>query len=197
MIRVGLTGGIGSGKSTVARIFEILGVPVYYADTAAKKLMHTDPALRKQIIDAFGKAAYTGDILNRQYLAQEVFNNQEKLAVLNNLVHPATIRDAEEWMAKQTTAYTIKEAALIFESGSDKHLNYTIGVTAPLELRIKRTMLRDKISRKEVLKRIQQQMDEDVKMKRCNFIVHNDEVQPVLPQVLSLHKKLLELSTEK
>lgn len=197
MIRVGLTGGIGSGKSTVARIFEILGVPVYYADTAAKKLMHTDPALRKQIIDAFGKTAYTGDILNRQYLAQEVFNNQEKLAVLNNLVHPATIRDAEEWMAKQTTAYTIKEAALIFESGSDKHLNYTIGVTAPLELRIKRTMLRDKISREEVLKRIQQQMDENEKIKRCNFIVHNDEVQPVLPQVLSLHKKLLELSTEK
>lgn len=196
MIRVGLTGGIGSGKSTVARIFEILGVPVYYADAAAKKLMHTDPALRKQIITAFGAGAYTGDQLNRQYLAKEVFNNQEKLAVLNSLVHPATIHDAEEWMAKQTSAYTIKEAAIIYESGSDKHLNYIIGVSAPLELRIQRTILRDHISREEVLKRIQQQMDEDEKMNLCNFIVYNDEVQPVLPQVISLHEKLLSLAKE-
>lgn len=196
MIRVGLTGGIGSGKSTIARIFEILGIPVYYADTAAKRIMHSDPALRKQIISAFGAEAYSGDQLNRQYLAQEVFNDDKKLAKLNSLVHPATIRDAEEWMTKQATAYAIKEAALIFESGSEKHLNYVIGVSAPLELRIKRTLLRDKISRAEVLRRIQQQMNEDEKMSRCNFIVYNNEIQPVLPQVILLHEKLLALAKE-
>ncbi|MBS1750477.1 MAG: dephospho-CoA kinase [Bacteroidetes bacterium] len=197
MIRVGLTGGIGSGKSTVARIFEMLGVPVYYADAAAKRLMGTDAELRKQIISFFGSESYTGNQLNRQYLAREVFHNQEKLSKLNSLVHPATIRDAEEWMMKQTSVYAIKEAALIFESGSDKYLHYIIGVSAPLELRIHRTMLRDNISREDVLKRIQQQMDEDEKMSLCNFIVYNDEIQPVLPQVLSLHKKLQEPANEK
>lgn len=120
----------------------------------------------------------------------------KKLAKLNSLVHPATIRDAEEWMTKQATAYAIKEAALIFESGSEKHLNYVIGVSAPLELRIKRTLLRDKISRAEVLRRIQQQMNEDEKMSRCNFIVYNNEIQPVLPQVILLHEKLLALAKE-
>ena len=197
MLKIGLTGGIGSGKSTVARIFEILGIPVYYADTAAKRLMNTDPALKEQIITAFGAEAYTGGQLNRQYLAQQVFHDEKKLAGLNSLVHPATIRDAEKWIAAQTSLYTVKEAALIFESGSEKLLDYVIGVSAPQELRIQRTMQRDKISREEVLKRIQQQMDEKLKMQQCNFIVYNDEEQPVLPQVLALHRQLLELAKKK
>ena len=196
MLKIGLTGGIGSGKSTVARIFEILGIPVYYADAAAKRLMNTDPALREQIIAAFGAEAYTGGELNRQYLAQQVFHDEKKLAGLNSLVHPATIHDAEKWIAAQTSPYTVKEAALIFESGSDKLLDYVIGVSAPQELRIQRTMQRDHISREEVLKRIHQQMDEKLKMKQCNFIVYNDEEQPVLPQVLALHRQLLELAKE-
>jgi dephospho-CoA kinase len=196
LLKIGLTGGIGSGKSTVARIFEILGIPVYYADAAAKRLMNTDPALREQIIAAFGAEAYTGGELNRQYLAQQVFHDEKKLAGLNSLVHPATIHDAEKWIAAQTSPYTVKEAALIFESGSEKLLDYVIGVSAPQELRIQRTMQRDHISREEVLKRIHQQMDEKLKMKQCNFIVYNDEEQPVLPQVLALHRQLLELAKE-
>ncbi len=197
MLKIGLTGGIGSGKSTVARIFEILGIPVYYADNAAKRLMNTDPALREQIIAAFGAEAYTGGQLNRQYLAQQVFQDEKKLTKLNSLVHPATIYDAENWIAAQASPYTVKEAALIFESGSEKLLDYVIGVSAPQELRIQRTMQRDNISREEVLKRIQQQMDEKLKMERCNFIVYNDEEQPVLPQVIALHRQLLELAKEK
>lgn len=196
MLKIGLTGGIGSGKSTVARIFEILGIPVYYADAAAKRLMNTDPALREQIIAAFGAEAYTGGELNRQYLAQQVFHDEKKLAGLNSLVHPATIHDAEKWIAAQTSPYTVKEAALIFESGSEKLLDYVIGVSAPQELRIQRTMQRDHISSEEVLKRIHQQMDEKLKMEQCNFIVYNDEEQPVLPQVLALHRQLLELAKE-
>jgi len=197
LLKIGLTGGIGSGKSTVARIFEILGIPVYYADNAAKRLMNTDPALREQIIAAFGAEAYTGGQLNRQYLAQQVFQDEKKLTKLNSLVHPATIYDAENWIAAQASPYTVKEAALIFESGSEKLLDYVIGVSAPQELRIQRTMQRDNISREEVLKRIQQQMDEKLKMERCNFIVYNDEEQPVLPQVIALHRQLLELAKEK
>ena len=196
MLKIGLTGGIGSGKSTIARIFEILGIPVYYADAAAKRLMNTDPALREEIIAAFGAEAYTGGQLNRQYLAQQVFHDEKKLARLNSLVHPATIHDAEKWIVAQTSPYTVKEAALIFESGSDKLLDYVIGVSAPQELRIQRTMQRDHISREEVLKRIHQQMDEKLKMEQCNFIVYNDEEQPVLPQVIALHRQLLELAKE-
>lgn len=197
MLKIGLTGGIGSGKSTVARIFEILDIPVYYADNAAKRLMNTDPALREQIIAAFGAEAYTGGQLNRQYLAQQVFQDEKKLTKLNSLVHPATIYDAENWIAAQASPYAVKEAALIFESGSEKLLDYVIGVSAPQELRIQRTMPRDNISREEVLKRKQQQMDEKLKMERCNFIVYNDEEQPVLPQVIALHRQLLELAKEK
>ena len=197
MLKIGLTGGIGSGKSTVARIFEILCIPLYYAYAAAKRLMNTDPALREQIIASFGAEAYTGGQLNRQYLAQQVFQDEKKLAQLNSFVHPATIHDAENWIAAQTSYYAVKEAALIFESGSEKLLDYVIGVSAPQELRIYRTMQRDNISREEVLKRIQQQMDEKLKMERCNFIVYNDEEQPVLPQVIALHRQLLELAKEK
>src|SRR6187399_3223326 len=135
MLRVGLTGGLGSGKSTVAKIFETLGVPVYYADDAAKRLMNGDEHLKKRIVENFGKESYSGNLLNRSWLASAVFNNPQKLALLNSLVHPVTIADAEEWMKMQTTHYAIKEAALIFETDAYKHLDYVIGVSAPYTLR--------------------------------------------------------------
>ncbi len=189
MFRIGLTGGIGSGKTTVAKIFEVLGIPVYYADDAAKRLMNTDPLLKEEIIKNFGEPAYANAELDRKYMASVVFNDKAKLELLNSLTHPATIRDAEAWMKKQSTAYIIKEAALIFESGADKTLDHVIGVYAPLPLRIKRTMTRDRITEEEVLKRINRQMDEEEKMKRCDFVIVNNEDQMLLPQVLSLHKK--------
>lgn len=194
MLKIGLTGGIGSGKSTVAKIFETLGVPVYYADEEAKRLMNTDEELRTAIKKKFGDETYISGELNRKFLASVVFNDKYKLDLLNSLVHPATIRDAVQWMKKQTTRYVIKEAALLFEAGSTGHLDYVIGVSAPAEMRIKRVMDRDKISRNEVIERINRQIDEDIKMKLCDFIITNDETQLVVPQVLKLHEQFLKTS---
>ena len=194
MLKVGLTGGIGSGKSTVAQLFEVLGIPVYYADEAAKRLMNTDEELKMTIKKNFGEPAYKNDLLDRQYLASVVFNDAYKLELLNSFVHPATIRDAERWMQQQTTPYIIKEAALLFESGAAENLDHIIGVDAPLAVRIKRVMDRDEVSRDEVLKRINNQMDENIKLKLCDFIIINNEQQMLIPQALELHQKLLKLA---
>jgi dephospho-CoA kinase len=191
LLKIGLTGGIGSGKSLIARIFEVLGIAIYYADTAAKKIMNNDEILKTEIIKHFGDDAYMDGLLNKKYIASKVFDNKKQLALLNSLVHPAAIRDAEKWMQQQKSAYTIKEAALIFESGSQQYLDYVIGVYAPKPLRIHRTMQRDNISRDEVLKRMNNQINEEIKMRLCNFVIYNDEQQAVLPQVLALHKRLI------
>jgi dephospho-CoA kinase len=197
MLRVGLTGGIGSGKSTIAQIFEALDIPVYYADAEAKRLMNTDAELKKSIVGEFGEDSYKNGTLNRAYIAAVVFNNKAKLDRLNVLVHPAVMKDGELWMAGQTTPYAIHEAALIFEAGVAKRLDYVIGVFAPQPLRIKRTMERDKVSHEEVAKRMSRQLAEEIKMKRCDFVITNDEQQPVIPQVMALHEKLLALSIQK
>ena len=188
MLKIGLTGGIGSGKSTVAHIFEVLGIPVYYADTEAKKLMGANEELKASITRAFGEEAYVDGRLNREYIAAQVFNNDKKIELLNSLVHPATIKDAEEWIKIQRAAYVIKEAALIFESGSNKNLDYVIGVQSPLELRIKRVMDRDNIPAHQVKARMNQQMDDDLKLRLCDYVIVNDEHEMVIPQVLALHE---------
>ena len=187
MLKIGLTGGIGSGKSTVAKIFEMLGIPVYYADDVAKRIMNTNESIRRQLIGHFGEDSYNGNDLNRQYIATQVFNNAETLALLNSIVHPVTIADADNWMKKQTTAYAVKEAALIFEANIDKHLDYVIGVSAPAELRLKRVMQRDNVTPEKVQQRMDKQMDDDEKMKRCDFIIYNDEKNLLIPQVIRLH----------
>lgn len=197
VLKVGLTGGIGSGKSTVAKMFELLGVPVYYADAASKRLYHTDRELMASLKEHFGEDIYTADQLNRQKLAALVFNDPAKLELLNRLVHPPTIRDAEDWMKKQTAPYVIKEAALLFESGSVSGLDYVIGVYAPVHLRIKRTMDRDNVSREEVQARMNRQIDEDIKMRLCDFVITNNEQQLVIPQVIQLHRQLLQLAVQK
>lgn len=196
MLKIGITGGIGSGKSTVAKVFEVLGIPVYYADEAAKHIMNTDPHLREQIIQQFGPGAYDNGLLNRKYLAGIVFNDPIKLELLNALVHPATIRDGEKWMQQQTTPYAVKEAALIFESGSQSQLDYVIGVSAPDALRIHRTMQRDHITREDVIARINRQVKQVIKMRLCDFVIQNDEQQPVIPQVLKIHEQLLAISQQ-
>jgi len=196
MKRVGLTGGIGSGKSTVAHIFEALGIPVYYADEASKKLMNENEDLKNKIIKAFGNEAYVNGELNRKYLSDVVFHDSEKIKLLNSLVHPATIEDALRWMQVQTTPYVIKEAALIFESGSNKDLDYVIGVKSPIELSIKRAMVRDNITEEQVKARMNKQMDEESKIRLCDYVIVNDEQQMLIPQVLTLHAKLLELAAK-
>ena len=197
ILRIGLTGGIGSGKTTVAKIFELLGVPVYYADEEARRIMNENEELRLSIQKEFGEAAYKNGELDRSYMASNVFQNPVKLEMLNALVHPATIRDATNWMLEQRTAYAIKEAALIFESTVAGELDYIIGVYAPVSLRIKRAMERNGVSYDEVLKRMNNQIDEDIKMKLCDFIIYNDEQKLLIPQVIELHQKLLRLAEEK
>lgn len=195
MLKIGLTGGIGSGKTTVAKIFEALNVPVYYADAASKRLYHTDADLIANIKKHFGDGIYTNNELNRARLAELVFKDADKLALLNKLVHPPTIKDAENWMQQQTAPYVVKEAALLFESGSASSLDYVIGVQAPEALRMQRVMQRDGASREDVLARMNRQMDEAEKLKRCDFIIRNNEQEAVLPQVLKLHQRLLEMAT--
>ena len=203
MLRIGITGGIGSGKSTVAKVFEVLGIPVYYADDAAKRLMNEDEELKGKILRQFGNDIYKDGKLDRKQMAAIVFASPERLEQLNKLVHPATIKDAERWMQEyvlsggQKTPYTLKEAALIFESGAQEQLDYVIGVRAPAPLRIQRTLQRDGVSREEVIARMDKQMDESIKMKLCDFVLVNDEQEMLLPQVIALHEKLLVLSKDK
>lgn len=197
MLKIGLTGGLGSGKSTVAHIFEVLGIPVYYADAASKRLMNDDEKVKEAVQIAFGKQVYPNGKLDRKYLSEIVFKDEKKLELLNSIVHPATLQDADEWMKKQATPYAIKEAALIFESGAHQYLDYVIGVQATLPLRLQRAMKRDNISSEEAMARIDKQMNEEKKMSLCNFVIVNDEQQTVIAQVLSLHKKLLSISNPK
>jgi len=191
MLKIGLTGGIGSGKSVVAKIFETLGIPVYYADDAARKLMNNDPEIRESIIRHFGEASYRDGELDRKYIAGIVFSDPAKLELLNSLTHPVTIRDAGQWMSKQATPYVIKEAALLFESGATQQLDKVIGVYAPQHIRVKRVMDRDGLTAEEIMKRISRQLDEEMKMKLCDFVITNSEQQAVIPQVLDLHKKFM------
>jgi dephospho-CoA kinase len=195
MLKIGLTGGIGSGKSTVAKIFETFGIPVYYADNAAKKLMNSNEELKQKIKLHYGEAAYKNDQLDRKYLADIVFNSPEKLELLNTLIHPVTIIDAEEWLQKQVTPYSIKEAALLFESGAAENLDYIIGVYAPQDLRIKRVIKRDGLSADEIWKRMNRQVNEEMKMKLCDFVIINNEQELLIPQVLKLHQHFSSLAS--
>ncbi|MDB5202883.1 MAG: dephospho-CoA kinase [Ferruginibacter sp.] len=191
MLRIGLTGGMGSGKTTVAKIFEVLGIPVYYADDAAKRLMNDNAVLREKIIQHFGADTYHEGQLQRPNLSKKVFNDPEKLALLNSLVHPVTIADAESWMQSRTAPYAIKEAALIFETDAYKYLDLVIGVNSPLELRVKRSMDRDHIAEEEVRSRMARQMDEAEKLGRCDTVFINDEQSLLIPQVIAFHEHLL------
>lgn len=191
-LKIGLTGGIGSGKSTVAKVFELLHIPVYYADAASKRLYHTDKELMANLKKHFGEDIYTNEQLNRTKLASIVFSDKGKLELLNSLVHPPTIKDAEAWLCRQTAPYVVKEAALLFESGSVTGLDYVIGVYAPTHLRIKRVMDRDNITREDVQNRMSKQIAETVKMRLCDYVINNDEQEMVIPQVLHLHQQFLQ-----
>jgi len=191
MLRIGLTGGIGTGKTTVANIFKVLGIPVFDADTVAKQLMENDLQLREQLITQFGPTSFQDGILNRAYLASIVFKDPYQLAVLNAMVHPLSLQAAEDWMKLQSAPYVIKEAALIFEAGAAAGLDLIIGVTAPTALRIQRVMHRDGISREAVLERMDKQIDESIKMRLCDFVIQNDNQHLLTTQVLDLHKRFI------
>jgi dephospho-CoA kinase len=194
MLKIGLTGGIGSGKTTVAKVFQVFQVPVLDADSVAKQLMEEDVSLIQAITKQFGADAYVNGKLNRSFIANIVFKDAKALQQLNAIVHPATIAYAQKWITQQQSPYVVKEAALFFESGTDKEMDYMVGVTAPLELRISRVMHRDNISREAVLNRMSKQMPENEKMAKCHFVVQNNEEELLIPQVFQLHSHFLSLS---
>lgn len=195
ILKVGITGGIGSGKTTVCRIFERLGIPVYYADARAKQLMVENKDLRVQIQQVFGTEAYLPDgSLNRQHIAQQAFSQPQLLQRLNALVHPAVAQDSLSWHGQQSgVPYTLKEAALLYESGSDQALDKIIAVTAPEDLRLQRVMQRDGSDESAVRARMERQMPEAEKAKRADFVIYNDGKQLLLPQIQRIHQALLQL----
>jgi dephospho-CoA kinase len=193
-LEVGITGGIGSGKSTVSHIFSILGVPIYDADSRAKYIMAHNEDLKKAIRQAFGEEAYyeNGE-LNRSFLASQVFNDSEKVKIINGLVHPAVAKDYVRWLSEQKSPYIIREAALMIESGSHKLLDKLITVFAPENLRIERVKKRDpQRSEAEIRAIIAKQISEEEKLKLADFIIYNDEHHPLIPQVLTLHYHFIE-----
>jgi dephospho-CoA kinase len=197
MLKIGITGNIGSGKTTVSKMFEVLGISVFYADAAAKNIMTTDPVLITDIKKAFGDAAYLADgSLDRKYIANIVFNNDKELAKLNALTHPAVFRAFDAWVANiKNVPYVIKEAALLFESTSYKMCDYSLLVTASLELRIDRVTKRDHITRPQVEAREAKQFTEAKKRELADYIIENDETQLLIPQVLKLHEAFLQLAS--
>jgi len=192
MLKVGITGGIGSGKSVVCQVFSTLGIPVFNADDTARYLMENDPSLVNAIILLLGSDVYDAGRLDRTKVSAIVFREPDKLQQLNALVHPATISYAQKWFKSHTSPYAIKEAAIFFESGSYKDIDVMIGVSAPVELRIQRAMQRGNLTREKVLSIIANQMDDDEKMKRCDIVITNNDIAAILPQVLHTHQQLFQ-----
>lgn len=192
MLKVGITGGIGSGKTTVCKIFEVLGVPVFYADTEAKRLMTTDEILIKGVKDTFGEISYHADgSLNNKHIASIVFQNQAELEKLNAIVHPAVFRAFERWenALPKNIPYSLKEAALLFESGSWKMSDVNILVTAPVNLKLSRVMSRDQVTQEQVLARMDKQLSDEEKALMADYFIENTENESVILQVLTLHQE--------
>ncbi|MFN5189423.1 MAG: dephospho-CoA kinase [Chitinophagia bacterium] len=187
---IGLTGGIGSGKSVVAKVFATLGIPVFNADDEAKRIMQTSTEIKTKLIEQFGMDIYNAHGLDKEKLANIVFNDPFQLQLLNAIVHPVTIQAAKDWAAKQTSPYVIKEAALIFESGAADGLLKVIGVTAPLSIRIHRVMQRDGITKEQVDARMRNQISDTIKMRLCDYVIENNNQQMVIPQVLEIDKAI-------
>jgi dephospho-CoA kinase len=195
-LQIGITGGIGSGKSTVCKVFELLNIPIYEADSRARWLMNHHPELKQQIKVTFGQAAYTVDNqLDRAYLASQVFTDGDKVKVLNSLVHPKVGEDYLTWVADHAASpYLLNEAALMIESGRYKTLDKLITVFAPLDIRIDRVQKRDpQRSKEEIEAIIQKQITEEEKIALADYVIYNDNQQLVIPQVLAIHQELLNL----
>ncbi|AUC81908.1 dephospho-CoA kinase [Lacinutrix sp. Bg11-31] len=191
MITVGLTGGIGSGKTTVAKAFEALGIPIYIADDEAKKLMNTSKVLKRKLIALFGEVAYKDNKLNRPYLAKAIFNNKALLEKMNAIVHPKVGKHFIKWKNKQEAPYVIKEAAILFENGSYKNYDYIITVTAPEKTRIERVLKRDNASIEKVKAIIANQWKDELKVSLSDFVIVNTNLDTTKKEVLNTHKKLL------
>lgn len=194
-LEVGITGGIGAGKTLVANIFRTFGIPIYNSDEEAKRLMNDDKDVKGKIVDLFGRESYKQGVINRAHLTELVFKNQDNLVRMNNIVHPAVFKDYSKWLIKyKDNPITIKEAALLFESGSYKELDYTILVSAPRSIRIGRVLLRDtNRTREDIENIIEKQLSESAKKKLSDFIIINDGKRMIIPQVLEIHTHFLQV----
>ncbi|MBL7719413.1 MAG: dephospho-CoA kinase [Flavipsychrobacter sp.] len=192
MLKVGITGGIGSGKSTVCQVFETLGIPVFYADAAARSVTENDPQVIAGLKALLGDDVYVNGKMDRTRVAAQVFADSRLLQQMNALVHPATLALADRWMKEQAAPYALKEAAIFFETGSNSQMDIMIGVYAPEPLRICRLLQRDHTTVEKIKERMARQMNEEEKMALCDYVIRNDETTAIIPQVLELHHKLLE-----
>ena len=191
---VGITGGIGTGKSTVCRVFATFGIPIYYADDRAKWLMSNDLSLKKQIIETFGEDCYVNGELNRVFLGQHVFKNKENTDIINSIVHPAVGKDFENWTKRQKSSYVLKEAALMFESDSYKQMDKIICVSSPIEIRVERILIRDKHrTKQDILNIIDKQYPEERKIDLSDYIIYNNQEQLLIPQVIEIDRILKNL----
>lgn len=195
MLKLGITGGIGSGKSLVCSIFKQLGIPIYNADERAKDIINSDKALKSKIISAFGDLSYIDGLYNRKYISGIVFENKNKLQLLNDIIHPAVFNDWREFCKlHQNEKYIIKEAAIMFETESKNTVDKIVLVYSPLHLRIQRTMKRDNSSEEEVLRKINNQMPEEEKLKLADYILFNDGNKSLIEQVMELHNEIISIS---
>ncbi|MDR3094970.1 MAG: dephospho-CoA kinase [Bacteroidales bacterium] len=190
MLKIGITGGIGSGKTTVCKLFETLGIPVYYADGRAKELMNTDMQLKALLQERFGATIYVDGQLNRNKLAALIFNNKENLQTVNGWVHPAVARDFEKWCHTQHAQYAMEESAILFEHNLAALFDKVILVTAPENLRIERVCRRDAVRAEAVRQRMNNQWSEEKKKRLADFIIHNDDENMLIPQILEIHRQL-------
>ncbi len=190
MKKIAITGGIGSGKTTISKFFEHIGIPVYYSDKMAKDLMNTNTQLKEQLVGAFGSDCYDlNGRLNTTYLSKEVFSDSKKLLDLNSIVHPAVMRDYLLWANKQNAPYVILESAILFDIGWEQYFDKTIAVTAPNDLRVRRVMKRDSFTREEVQKRIDKQLAEEIRLSKADYVVVCDDEQLLIPQILKINKE--------
>lgn len=197
MIKVGLTGGIGSGKTTVANYFIELGVPIYFADYEAKKLMNSSADIKNKLIREFGEKTYQNGELNRKYLASIVFNDTSKLNIINGIVHPAVANHFAEWIKKQKSNYIIQENAILFENNTSSVFDYIITVTASIDVKIERILKRDSGSKNDILSRMKNQWDDLRKIDLSDFVIHNIDLADTKKQVGQIHKKLLKIAISK
>jgi len=193
MIVVGLTGGIGSGKTTIAKEFMKLGVPVYFADKEAKELMQSSNQIKKQLIKEFGPAAYTNNKLNKELLATIIFNNKSKLQRINTIIHPKVRTHFKEWIVKQNSTYVIQENAIIFENKKEKEFDKIILVIAPLSVKIERVMKRDLVNENKVIERMKNQLEDTIKLEQSDFVIKNYNKYDIEKQVFKIHQKIKKL----
>ena len=197
MLKIGLTGGIGSGKTLVAKVFSLLGVPVYYADAAAKMLMNSDPGLRDALRNAFGDQIYSHQGINKQKFAEKIFSHPDALQLANSIIHPHVFRDFENWCQRYSgSPYIIMETAILLESGAYSIMDNSVVVVAPLETRIRRVMQRDAVGRESVLARMRNQCSDEERNRIAGFLLYNDEEHLLLPQVLDIHARITGKNSE-